>query len=73
MGESMKIHEYVPGHFDRDIIAQKIRRMRENKPCRCGCCGHSAEENSQMIGQGVIPTCSGITPETSDADVERSH
>jgi hypothetical protein len=58
----MMIHEYEPGHFDWDIITQKIRKMIDYKPCRCF--ERSAEENSQIIGLNAILTCSGIPIET---------
>jgi hypothetical protein len=67
----MKIHDYVPGHFNRDIITQKIRRMMNDKPS--GCCGGSAKEDNQLIGPGTPLACCRIPPEMSYADSERSH
>jgi len=32
----MKIHEFVPGHFDRDCIGQTIKRGMEGKSCSGG-------------------------------------
>jgi hypothetical protein len=68
----MKIHEYVPGYFDRDIITQKTRRMMDNKPRRCGCDGRSVEENNQIIGLSAPRTCCGIPSEMLHTDSERS-